>query len=161
MNDTPSDVYGSGWPESVELPFGGASCLVMLLTDDEEADEPTLSEDQREALSRFLRRWPALEGDVLDAMLAYYNGGERFSYGPDDPEEFDEWWPEITTRDDMARALTPETLCVPQSLQEDGHRRVYLLFGRAWGGEDTDDNGVAVGFSDEAIQEIGYKDIAF
>lgn len=38
---------------------------------------------------------------------------------------------------------------------------VYVLFNRNWGGEDTEDNGVAVLTEDGEVTEVGYKDIAF
>ena len=42
-----------------------------------------------------------------------------------------------------------------------GGRYIYLLFSREWGGEDWDDNGIGVGFLNEEIDKIAYKDIAF
>ena len=40
-------------------------------------------------------------------------------------------------------------------------RYIYLLFSKAWGGEDMEDNGIGVGFLNEDIDEIAYKDIAY
>lgn len=42
-----------------------------------------------------------------------------------------------------------------------GGRGVYVLFNRDWGGEDYDDNGVAVSIVNECVDEVGYKDIAY
>ena len=42
-----------------------------------------------------------------------------------------------------------------------GENPVYVLFNRDWGGEDTEDNGVAVLIEDGEVTEVGYKDIAF
>lgn len=42
-----------------------------------------------------------------------------------------------------------------------GGRGLYVLFDRDWGGEDLDDNGVAVSIVDDTIDEVGYKDIAY
>ena len=42
-----------------------------------------------------------------------------------------------------------------------GEKPIYVLFNRDWGGEDLDDNGVAVLIEDGEVSEVGYKDIAF
>ena len=42
-----------------------------------------------------------------------------------------------------------------------GENSIYILFNRDWGGEDLDDNGVAVLIEDGEVTEVGYKDIAF
>ncbi|HCW04255.1 MAG TPA: DUF2004 domain-containing protein [Clostridium sp.] len=42
-----------------------------------------------------------------------------------------------------------------------GDRPIYILFGRHWGGEDINDNGLAVRLVNEAVEKIGYKDIAY
>ena len=42
-----------------------------------------------------------------------------------------------------------------------GENPIYVLFDRDWGGEDYDDNGVAVFIEDGEVAEVAYKDIAF
>ena len=148
-----------GWQASTTLTFGGKSCEVALVIQCEE-DEPIVSV-QKQAYTQFMNTWQSLERPVLEALLRYYNEEERFSYGPDDEEENAAWWPEIDTPEAMARAVTPEMIVVPEGFVHDEGRRIALLFGRSWGGEDLDDNGVAVTFLDEQIDQIGYKDIAF
>jgi hypothetical protein len=148
-----------GWQGSTTLMFGGKPCQVALEIQCEE-DEP-ISEAQKQSYSQFIKKWQSLEQPMLEALLRYYNEEERFSYGPDDPEENAAWWPEIDTPEAMAQAVTPEMIVVPEGFVHDEGRRIALLFGRSWGGEDLDDNGVAVTFLDEQIDQIGYKDIAF
>ena len=46
-------------------------------------------------------------------------------------------------------------------MESHGENPVYILFNRDWGGEDTEDNGVAVLIEDGEVTEVGYKDIAF
>ena len=46
-------------------------------------------------------------------------------------------------------------------MESKGKNPVYILFNRDWGGEDMDDNGVAVLIEDGEVTEVGYKDIAF
>ena len=153
--------YEYGWQGSTTLNFGGKSCTVELLVRGEE-DEP-IAEAQKQAYLHFMEKWPTLERPMLEALVRYYNEEERFSYGPDpkeEPEEYAAWWPEINTPETMAQAVTPESIVVDDYMQKKG-RLVYLLFHRIWGGEDLDDNGVAVAFLNEEIQEISYKFIAY
>lgn len=149
--------YEYGWWGSTTLHFGGKPCEVGLLVRGEE-DEP-ITNAQKEAYLHFLEKWPILEQPMLEELVRYYNQEERFSYGPD-PKEDAEWWPEIETPESMVQAVTPETIVVDDYLQKKG-RLIYLLFGRVWGGEDLDDNGVAVAFLNEEIEEISYKFIAY
>ena len=51
----------------------------------------------------FLKKWTALQEDLIDALIKYYNEEERFSYGPDDEVEAAEWWPEIDTKKHFCR----------------------------------------------------------
>ena len=81
---------------------------------------------------------------------------------PDDEEEFDEWWPEIETKEALLNAVTLESILIrPDFLTEDDEHSIYLLFSRTWGGDDDDDNGIGVHILNEEIEEIAYKDIAF
>lgn len=160
------DVFGEltyeyGWSGSTELHFGGKPCTVELWVCGQEG-EP-ITEAQKQAYLRFLEKWPELEPLMLDELIRYYNEEERFSYGPDpkeEPEEYAAWWPEIETPEAMRQAVTPDRIVVDDYMQKKG-RLIYLLFDRVWGGEDWDDNGVAVAFLNEEIEEISYKDIAY
>ncbi len=151
------DEWGDWYP-NISLEFGSKTYSVGLLVNADEDDN--IAEVQLEAYTRFMEQWPTLQQPVLEALVRYYNEEERFSYGPDDEEENAAWWPEIDTPEAMAQAVTPEMLVVPEDFVHDEGRRVGLLFGRVWGGEDLDDNGVAVTFLNEQIDQIGYKDIA-
>ena len=82
-------------------------------------------------------------------------------YGRDDVQEAGRWWPEINTYEELVNAVTPETLVIPPDDLMEKEKTIYLLFGKQWGGEDLDDNGIGVCLIDEQISEIGYKDIAF
>ena len=139
--------------------FGGKTYSVGLLVNGDM--EEKIVDAQREAYARFTKRWPTLQPLLLEELLRYYNEEERDSYGPDDEEENAEWWPIIETPEVMAQAVTPEMIVVPADFMQEDGRRVYLLFNRVWGGEDLDDNGVAVAFLNEEIEEIGYKEMAF
>ena len=46
-------------------------------------------------------------------------------------------------------------------MESHGENSVFFLFNRNWGGEDTEDNGVAVLIEDGEVTGVGYKDIAF
>ena len=83
-----------------------------------------------------------------------------FSYGPED-EEAAKWWSEIETKKALLQAVTLENIVIAWDFMMDKGRCVYLLFSRAWGGEDFDDNGIGVCCINEEITKIGYKDMAF
>ena len=46
-------------------------------------------------------------------------------------------------------------------MENNGQNPIYVLFDRDWGGEDSDDNGVAVFIENGEVSEVGYKDIAY
>ncbi len=148
-----------GWQGRRTLAFGGRTQTVDILIhcDGEDAVTPR----QEEAFRRFLERWEALQGELLDALLKYYNEEARFSYGPEDPVERARWWPEIKTREALLQAVTLETVVVDWDDLMDKERRVYLLFSRTWGGEDCDGNGIGVCCVNETVREIGYRDMAY
>ena len=57
--------------------------------------------------------------------------------------------------------LYSEEVKMTDVMESYGENPVYVLFNRYWGGEDTEDNGVAVLIEDGEVTEVGYKDIAF
>lgn len=148
---------GCGWRGKQALAFGGKTYTVEILIQGEEE----ISGRQKEAFECFMKKWPVFQTELMEALLKYYNENERFSYGPDNKEEAEEWWPEIETKEALLQAITLETIVVAEDFLMDEGRRIYLLFSRTWGGEDLDDNGIGVCCLDEKIDEIGYKDIAF
>ena len=102
---------------------------------------------------------------VVQEIIRYYNEEERFAYGPDDPEEFAAWWPEIETVEEMRKWVELETVVVASDrIMEnvyDGKRCLYLLFNRKWAEEDLNDNGVGLRLLNEEIDGARFKDIAF
>lgn len=152
-----------GWFGKHTLDFGGTSYNIELLIS-KSSEESGITERQKEAFQCFMEKWPKLQSKLIEALIKYYNEEERFAWGPDDEVEFETWWPEIETRDALLQAVTPETMVIPWDFTMEkvkGGRYVYMLFSRTWGGEDWDDNGIGVGFLNEEIDEIAYKDIAF
>ena len=147
-----------GWWGKQTLDFGGNMCPVEILI---QGGEEEITRRQRTAFEEFIRRWPELQENLIEALIKYYNEYLYYSYGPDDEEELREWWPEIKTEEALVQAVTLETIVVAADfLQEDG-KSIYLLFSRAWGGKDLDDHGIGVHYVNEEIDEIGYKDMAF
>lgn len=147
-----------GWWGKQTLDFGGNMCPVEILI---QRDEEEITQRQRAAFEGFIRKWPTLQENLIEALIKYYNEYLYYSYGPDDEEELKEWWPEIKTKEALLQAVTLETIVVAADfLQEDG-KSIYLLFSRTWGGEDLDDNGIGVHYVNEEIDEIGYKNMAF
>lgn len=126
-------------------------------------DDVEIDDIQYEAYQAFLEKWDFIQKDIAEKILAYYNDEEKGSYGPDDEDRFKEWWPEVETIEDIVELLHIDTIIVPEDFIMDnmGGRGIYVLFNRDWGGEDYDDNGVAVSIVDEAVSEVGYKDMAY
>lgn len=149
-----------GWCGEQTLEFGGNACTVELLIHN--GGEDDITPMQKEAFQCFIEKWPQMQEELIEALIKYYNEEERFSYGPDDPEEFEQWWPEIETKEALLQVVTLEGLVIAwDSVMRRKGRCIYLLFSRAWGGEDDDDNGIGVRYIDEEIDEIAYKDMAF
>ncbi len=148
-----------GWLGKKTLDFGGNVYSVDILIQCEANGE--ISKRQKKAFKCFMQKWPDLQLELINALIQYYNEEERFSYGPEDPEETAQWWPEIETKEALLQAVTLETIVITwDDMMEEG-RYIYLLFSRKWGGEDLDDNGIGVCYINEEIDEIAYKDIAF
>lgn len=154
-----TDACGWKWQGKCTISFGRTSDAADLLIQGAEQDGITAR--QKNALHRFLEKWPELRRQLIDALITYYNQEERFSYGPDDETEAAEWWPEIETEEALLDAVALEALVVPDDFMMEDSRRIYLLFSRTWGGTDLDDNGIGVCCINEMIDEIAYKDIAF
>lgn len=153
---------GNDWCGQKDLDFGGTSVTVDILIN-QCREETGITKKQQEAFQHFIEKWPELQSKLIDALIRYYNEEERFAWGPEDEEEFAQWWPEIETKDALLQAVELETIVVPEDFIMDSMngRYIYLLFSRAWGGEDLEDNGIGVAFLNEEIDEIAYKDIAF
>lgn len=139
----------------------GSECEASLQINAEEGDD--IITEQYEAYKYFVEKWDSIQMDILNKILAYYNCEEKGSYGPDDKETFNEWWPDIKTIDELKDYLHIDTIIIPEDfiMENMGGRGVYVLFNRDWGGEDYDDNGVAVSIVNECVDEVGYKDIAY
>ncbi|MCH5343862.1 MAG: hypothetical protein J1E64_07475 [Acetatifactor sp.] len=153
---TQEDDYG--WWGKQTLDFGGSICSVDILI---HGDEDEITQRQRVAFEDFIKKWPTLQENLIEALIKYYNEDEFYSYGPEDEEEAKEWWPEIKTKEALLQAVTLETIVVAWDFAQQNKRSIYILFSRTWGGEDLDDNGIGVHYVNEEIDEIGYKDMAF
>lgn len=148
-----------GWWGKQALDFGGESYPVqILIRGGYKTDE--ITQLQRTTFEEFIKKWPTLQDDLIEAIIKYYYEDQYRTYGPEDEEELKEWWPELKTKEALLQAVTLEMIVVPPDRGRD-KRSIYLLFSRIWGGEDLDDNGIGVHYVNEEIDEIGYKDMAF
>ena len=152
-----ADAYSWKWQGKQTIDFGGRMCEVDLLVKGMEQTE--ITERQKEAFYCFMENWPKLQEDLINALIKYYNE-IRFSYGPED-EEAEKWWPEIETKEALLEAITLESIVVEGDWRMEKGRQIYLLFSRAWGGKDLDDNGIGIRCINENIDTISYKEIAF
>lgn len=152
------------WNGRISLDFFGKPCDLSLMIDSCYESQTEISDCQRETYRTFLEKWPELQETVVKELIRYYNEEDRFSCGPDDPEEFAAWWPEIDTVEEMVKWVELETVVIESdSIAEDcrdGKRCLYLLFSREWA-EDVNGYGVGIRLLDEEIDKTGHQSIAF
>ena len=151
-----------GYIAHKDIVFGGnkLSVEITIMCDEEEEG---IEQFQRDAFEALLEDWDEMQHKIAKAILDYYNDEEKESYGPEDEEEFKKWWPDIDTEEEMMKILHLDSIIIgiEYVMESMGENPVYILFDRDWGGDDTDDNGVAVLVADGEVAEVGYKDIAF
>ena len=150
-----------GYTAHKELQWGDEeqSVEVMIMYDD---DAEEITQFQRDAFEALMHDWDEMQYKILDAILEYYNS-EKGSYGPDDKEEFKLWWPDIDSVEELVTKLHPESIVIDTEyvMESKGENPIYVLFNRDWGGEDLDDNGVAVLIEDGEVTDVGYKSMAY
>lgn len=147
---------GYGCSARKEISFFGDTREIEICINAEEDEE--ITQGQRDAYTALTSDLEEIQSKIARAILEYYNGEEKGAYGPDDPDEFAEWWPDIESEEEMAENLHLDTIIIWSEFH--GKNPVYVLFDRDWGGEDLEDNGVSVGIVDGEVMEVGYKDIA-
>ena len=144
--------------------FGGneTSVEVMIMCGDEDEEEG-ISQFQRDAFEALINDWDEIQHKIATAILKYYNYEEKGSYGPDEEDEFKLWWPEINSEDELMKKIHLDSIVIDTGyvMESKGENPVYILFNRDWGGEDLEDNGVAVLIENGEVTEVGYKYIAF
>lgn len=153
-------VEDEGFQGEIKVDFLGTTVkpILIIQTEDDKIDDI-----QYESYNNLIENWDKIQHNVMKRILKYYNDEEKGSYGPDDKEEFDRWWPEINTISEMEKQIELDGIIIPYaSMMDDVYlgRCVYLTFSKKYG-EDIDDNGIGVQIINEEIKKIGYKDIAF
>ena len=144
-----------------EITFWGNSQEVEIRIAVEEDNE--IKQVQRDTYEALMVNWEEMQHKIASAILQYYNEEEKGAYGPDDEDEFAEWWPDIGSEDELVERIHLDSIVIREEylMELKGENSIYILFNRDWGGEDLDDNGVAVLIEDGEVTEVGYKDIAF
>ncbi len=128
------DEYSWKWQGKQKIDFGGKICDVDLLVQGNQQNE--ITERQKEAFRCFMEKWAELQELLVTALIEYYNEEERFSYGPEDEEEAEEWWPEIETKDALLKAVTLESVIVAEDFMMDKVSAVFKNLGRrGFGGQ--------------------------
>lgn len=153
--------FDCGYTARREIAFFGENREIEILIDADEGEE--ISQLQRDAFEALMHNWEEMQQKTAAAILCYYNEREKGAYGPDDPIEFAKWWPDIESIEEMGRKIHLDAVVIPSeyTMEGKGEHPVYLLFSREWGGEDTEDNGVAVLIEGGEVTEVDYKYIAF
>lgn len=144
-----------------EITFWGHTQEVEIRIGVEE--EGKITQVQYDAYEALMQNWESVQHKLATSILQYYNEEEKESYGPDDETEMSEWWPDIDSEDELAEKIHMVAIIIKNEylMELYGKNPIYILFDRDWGGEDLDDNGVAVLIEDGEVSEVGYKDIAF
>ena len=126
-------------------------------------DDSEITKVQRDAYEALMQNWEEMQHKIASAILQYYNEQEKGAYGQDDEDEFAEWWTDISTVDELVEKIHLDAIIIREEyiMKLNGENSIYVLFERDWGGEDLDDNGVAVFIEDGEVSEVGYKDIAY
>ena len=151
---------GFGYEGEMSIDFFGKDVNVDLTVN---VDDEEIVDLQYETYEKFKEKWNDLQKEIAEKIIKYYNEEEKGSYGPEDKEEFDKWWPEINTIDELLKQIELEGIIIPEAfIMEDvaGGRCIYLTFNKKYG-NDTEDNGIGVKIVNEEVDEIGFKDIAF
>lgn len=151
---------GFGYEREILIDFFGKDMNVDLTVN---VDDEEIADLQYETYEKFKEKWNELQKEIAEKIIKYYNEEEKGSYGPEDKEEFDKWWPEINTIDELLNQIELEGIIIPEAfIMEDvaGGRCIYLTFNKKYG-NDTEDNGIGVKIVNEEVAEIGFKDIAF
>ena len=153
--------FDCGYTARKEMVFFGESREIEIIIDADEDEE--ITQTQRDAFDALMQNWEEIQQKTAEAVLSYYNETEKGAYGPDDKAEFAQWWPDIESTEEMIEKIHLDAIVIPSEyiMEGMGENPVYLLFSRDWGGEDTEDNGVAVLIEGGEVTEVGYKYIAF
>lgn len=134
-------------------------------------EDEEISQVQIDSFKALMENWDEMQHKIAAAILKYYNEEEKYSYGPGDygdeeyeeDEEDAEWWPDIDSEEELVKKIHLDSIIIKEEFLMDmfGKNPIYVLFDRDWGGEDWDDNGVAVLIEDGEVSKVAYKDIAF
>ena len=154
--------YDYGYVAKKEITFGGETQEIEIWFRAEEGEE--ISPLQLDSFKALMDNWDEMQHKIATAILRYYNEEEKYSYGPDEEdEEYAEWWPDIDSEEELVENIHLDCIIIKEEylMEMKGENPIYVLFDRDWGGEDYDDNGVAVFIEDGEVAEVAYKDIAF
>lgn len=149
-----------GYVASVEILLFGQIINAQIRINAEEGGE--ILQVQRDAYNALMQNWEGMQCKIANAILKYYNEEEKGAYGPEEPDEYAKWWPDIDTQEELAKRIHLDSIIIPADyiMELKGENPVYILFDRDWGGEDLEDNGVAVLLEDGEVSEVGHKYIA-
>lgn len=145
-----------GYEGEISINFFGKDMNVYFTVNVEDEE---IADIQYETYEKFKEKWKELQKEIAEKIIKYYNEEEKGSYGPEEKERFDKWWPEINTIDELLNQIEIDGIIIPEA-DVAGERRIYLTFNKKYG-NDTEDNGIGVKIVNEEVTEIGFKDIAF
>lgn len=155
--------FDYGYVAKKEITFLGETQEVEIIFRAEEGEE--ISQLQLDSFKALMDNWDEMQHKIAAAILQYYNEEEKGAYGPDeeDEEEYAEWWPDIDSEEELVEKIHLDCIRIKKEhlMKRKGKNPIYVLFDCDWGGEDYDDNGVAVFIENGEVSRVAYKDIAF
>ena len=155
---------------------------ILIAVDEDEDKDKRIAPVQRDAYIALMENWEEVQSKIAAAILKFYNEEEKYSYGPeeydededddyendedceyDEEDDEEEWWPDIDDEEELIKRIHLDGIVIKEDylMERIGINPIYILFNRDWGGDDPDDNGVAVLIENGDVKKVGYKDIAF
>ncbi len=153
--------FDYGFAAKKDITFFGDTQSIDVYINCDEGEE--IAQSQRDAYEALMQNWDEMQHKIAGAILKYYNEEEKGAYGPEDEDEFALWWPDIESEEELVKKIHLDSIVVPSDyiMESFGETPIYVLFDRDWGGEDLEDNGVAVFIENGEVSEVDYKYIAF
>lgn len=142
--------YDYTWSKEEEVVFFGKSVKIALLIAGDEDGE--FEKSQYEAYKMFKTKWDEIQERLVEAILKYYRE-KRQELGYD--VEYNENYPELLTRKELAEHLTLVGIKVPYG-ELYGGRSIGVSLDCTW----DDENGIGIRLSDEKVVDVGYQDVA-
>ena len=143
--------YEYGWNGTVKIDcFGRTEEIALALSGEE--DSP-ITEYQYSSFKAFMDAWEQIMDHTADAIREYYISlREELGYDKEDNAGY----PPLDKTSEVLKLISLDMMVIPEEGIFDG-RCVCLAFSCSW----DEENGLGIRFINEAVDEIGFQDLAF